>query len=310
MILLARRLARMPGEPGVASAQGFRGRPAPPTLRQTASLLVLLIAALNGLVAQSAPTPHRAILISFDGFSESRVRQFSNVVTAPTLWDMFRTGACAEAARPAFPSVTPTGHAALWTGAYGNVNGITARANGKLPLSQTSILDWIDGYRAPSLRAEPIWITAARQGKHVFSHMATQAPGPPGYPDVAEPLPEVAQARARAAATVQSLDLAAVNSTRADLRSARLPRRTVSRTRRAIGAGSTTPAFAGKHTAGIRVGVRQRGDSLHASHATPSGGAAVVSASRDASRGVVARVAPRIDRAARRALGRYSEPLR
>src|SRR5678815_5598896 len=123
MILLARRLARMAGESGVASVQGlrgFRGRFAP-MIRQAASVVVAGVGALgtagalSRLVAQSAPTPHRAILISFDGFSEPRMRQFSNATAAPTLWNMFRTGACAEAARPAFPSVTPTGHAALWT---------------------------------------------------------------------------------------------------------------------------------------------------------------------------------------------------
>ena len=318
MILLARRMAGMAGEPGVASAQGFRrsgGRTTSPAVRQTAALLVLLIAALNGLVAQSAPTPHRAILISFDGFSESRVRQFSNAVTAPTLWNMFRTGVCAEAARPAFPSVTPTGHAALWTGAYGNVNGITARANGKLPLSQTSIVDWVDGYRAPALRAEPIWITAARQGKRAFVHMATQAPGPPGYPDVAEPLPGVAQARARAAATVQSPNLAAVNVYNEQISEARVVTAANSELHVARG-------WRGLEPLGVRGGSTPHelawafgdtGDSLHALlYATASGGAAVVSASRDASRGVVARVAPTESTEPRgRTLGRYfSEPLR
>ena len=94
---------------------------------------------------------------------------------------MFRNGVCAESVRPAFPSVTPTGHASIWTGAYANVNGVAAQSNGMLPVTVTSILDWTDGYKATSLRAEPIWITAARQGKTVYSHMATQSPRPPTY---------------------------------------------------------------------------------------------------------------------------------
>src|SRR5204863_9903432 len=121
-------------------------------------------------------TGHRAILVSFDGMSEGPIRQFTDSDATPSLWTMFRDGACAASVRPAFPSVTPVAHAAIWTGAYANVNGIAAIANGKLPLSETTILDVVDGYRAPSLRAEPIWIAAARQDRRVFSHMATQSP--------------------------------------------------------------------------------------------------------------------------------------
>lgn len=73
------------------------------------------------------------MIVSFDGFSEPWFRTFTDSISAPHLWRMFEQGTCADAARPAFPSVTPSGHAAIWTGAYGNVNGIAAGANGALP---------------------------------------------------------------------------------------------------------------------------------------------------------------------------------
>src|ERR1043165_7594816 len=122
-------------------------------MRTLSGLIVLLAASASTALAQN----HRAILISFDGFSEQRFREYSDSATAPHIWTMFKTGVCAESARPAFPSVTPTSHAAIWTGAYSNVNGVSAHSNAELPIQDNTILDWTDGYKATALRAEPIW---------------------------------------------------------------------------------------------------------------------------------------------------------
>lgn len=174
-----------------------------------ASVNPLSLAAPAVLAAQR--TSHRAIIASFDGFSESWFRTYADSLSAPHLWRMFEQGMCADAARPAFPSVTPSGHAAIWTGAYGNVNGIAAAANGALPWATTTILDAVDGYKAPSLRAEPVWLAAARQGKRVFSHLATQSPQPPGFPPVDGSTPELDSARARDARASTRLGVGAVN---------------------------------------------------------------------------------------------------
>ncbi len=170
------------------------------------------VAVAPRLLAQSAqPSPHRAILVSFDGFSEQRFRELADSAAAPHVWAMFRRGVCAESVRPAFPSVTPTGHASIWTGAYANVNGVAASSNGMLPVTMTSILDWTDGYKATSLRAEPIWIAAARQGKTVYSHMATQSPQPPTYMPIVRPIPALDSARASGVAAMRMPTIAAVN---------------------------------------------------------------------------------------------------
>ena len=154
----------------------------------------------------------RAIVISFDGFSEQRLREYSDSLTAPHLWSLFQAGICAEAVRPGFPSTTPVSHASIWTGAYPNVTGISASANGAYPHWGTTILERTDGYSSEVLRAEPIWISAARQGKRVFSHMATQAPGVPGYPPVNEPEPRLDSARERARRTLLQRNVAVVNT--------------------------------------------------------------------------------------------------
>ena len=103
------------------------------------------------LLSRSAQAQrHRAIVVSFDGLSEAPARMFMDSLNTPTLWSMFHRDVCADGARPAFVSVTPSGHAAIWTGAYGNVNGIEAIGNGALPLDRTTILETTDGYRAPT----------------------------------------------------------------------------------------------------------------------------------------------------------------
>ncbi|HEY4139529.1 MAG TPA: alkaline phosphatase family protein, partial [Casimicrobiaceae bacterium] len=170
-----------------------------------------IILAARGLAQAPNSSAHRAILVSFDGFSEQRFREYADSVSAPHVWSMFRGGVCAESVRPAFPSVTPVGHASIWTGAYANVNGVSAQSNGKLPVTMTSILDWTDGYKATSLRAEPIWIAAARQGKTVYSHMATQSPQPPSYMPVVRPIPSLDSARASSIAAMAMPTIAAVN---------------------------------------------------------------------------------------------------
>ncbi len=124
----------------------------------------------------------RAILISFDALNERRALETVPAAAIPTFRAMFDNAACAASARPAFPSVTAPGHAALWTGAYGNVNGISANSQPQLPRSENSLTSRVSGYFVDALRAEPIWITAARAGRRVAGHHVTQAPKAPGYP--------------------------------------------------------------------------------------------------------------------------------
>jgi len=178
-------------------------------MKWTCFTALIVLAPFRPGSAQAAP--RRAILISFDGFSEQRVREYADSLSAPNIWSMLRDGVCADAVRPMFPSVTPAGHASIWTGAYGNVNGVSAASNGALPLQSTTILDYVDGFSVRSLRAEPIWITAARQGKSVYSHNATQSPQPPGYEPATLPSPDLDAARARAAEALARPNVAVLN---------------------------------------------------------------------------------------------------
>lgn len=126
-------------------------------------------------------SPRRAILVSFDALNEQRALTSIPAAAIPAFRALFANGACAASARPPFPSVTAPGHAALWTGSYGNVNGISANAMPRLPRSRNSLTSRVSGYFVDNLRAEPIWITATRAGLRVTGQHVTQAPGAPGY---------------------------------------------------------------------------------------------------------------------------------
>jgi len=134
------------------------------------------------------------------------------VESVPAIRRLFSEGACAAWARPAFPSLTAPGHASLWTGAYGNVTGISANDQPRLPLDEHTLLDRISGFSFEALRAEPIWLTAGRAGVSVVGHHVTQAPGPPGYPAILGPPDDSLLAlRSAAARDVRSPHIALLN---------------------------------------------------------------------------------------------------
>ena len=154
----------------------------------------------------------RAILLSIDSFSEDRMLRTLDSSAIPAIVRLFSQGACAQYARPAFPSVTAPGHAALWTGAYGDVSGIAGNWQPRLPRDRHTLVEGGSGFLAAALRAEPFWITAGAAGAIAVGHHVTQAPDAPGYPAVdGEPDAALAAARARAIATLASRNVHVVN---------------------------------------------------------------------------------------------------
>lgn len=129
-------------------------------------------------------TQRRAIVVSFDAFSESRLRSSVDRAAAPTFYSLFERGACAAYARPAMPSLTAPSHASIWTGTWGDVSGISANNQPILPRDQHSLTELASGFASAGLRAEPIWVTASLTGMRVAGHHPTQAPGVPGYPQL------------------------------------------------------------------------------------------------------------------------------
>ena len=171
----------------------------------------------------------RAILVAYDSFNENRVRDTRSeqelrrshnripratldTSKVPAITRLFRDAACAASARPAFPSVTSPGLASLWTGAYGDVSGISANWQPMLPRDRHTLLEMASGYLVTGLRAEPMWISAGADGGRVTAHHVTQAPLPPEYRAVTgERDTRLEAARARASEVLARAGVRVVN---------------------------------------------------------------------------------------------------
>lgn len=155
-----------------------------PPARKSLPLLVLcasLVSAGNTVSAETAPEQKRAILISVDALNEAVLRNTLTAEQAPALFEVFDHGSCARYATPAFPSLTAPGHSAIWTGAYGDVTGISGNSQHRLPRDAHTIADTVSGYPSGPLSAESLWLAAGRSGIRVAAHQTTQSPGVPGY---------------------------------------------------------------------------------------------------------------------------------
>jgi len=129
-------------------------------------------------VRQPEASSRRAIFVSFDAMNQDRARRTVDPAAIPNLLAFFDQASCADGARPMWPSLTAASHAALWTGTYGNVNGVVANTMTPLPWADFSLTETQSGFDARQLESEPIWIAAARQGRRVVDHHGTQT----GYP--------------------------------------------------------------------------------------------------------------------------------
>jgi predicted AlkP superfamily phosphohydrolase/phosphomutase len=141
-------------------------------------LIVLWLAQSPDIFAQrraSASRPNgKVILTSLDGLAYKIWSDDPATRELRTLRRIASGGVVAKGMIQSFPSVTPAGHAAVWTGAYGNISGIVAAGNPVLPRSEHTFLERQSGYNGDMLHAEPLWVTAARQGINVVAHQATQ----------------------------------------------------------------------------------------------------------------------------------------
>lgn len=169
-------------------------------------LRVLLLALVTGCTSGSSGgtggthTHPPAILVSIDALNEAILRRTLAPEEAPTFHRLFDEGACAAHAETAFPSLTSASHAVLWTGAYGDVTGVTGNLQHALPRDRHTVLDMVRGFSWEVLGGEPLWITAGKEGIPVVGHHVTQGPWVPGYPAVeGERTPEQESRRAEAA---------------------------------------------------------------------------------------------------------------
>ena len=114
----------------------------------------------------------RAILASLDGAGAQLIDDAVARGVMPEMKRLREEGASARGSLTSLPAKTPAGHAALFTGAWSDRNGIGGT---EMPLPQASVVTSVSGFVSSSLRAEPLWVTAARQGLDASVASATQA---------------------------------------------------------------------------------------------------------------------------------------
>ena len=102
----------------------------------------------------------RAVLLSLDGAGAEVIDDAVTRGLMPRLAALRARGAFARGSISALPTKTAPGHAALFTGAWGDRNGIVGN---EVPVPGGSVLEVQTGYGSTPLTAEPIWYAAARQ---------------------------------------------------------------------------------------------------------------------------------------------------
>jgi predicted AlkP superfamily phosphohydrolase/phosphomutase len=113
----------------------------------------------------------RAVLLSLDGAGAEIIDDAVTRGLMPRLAALRARGASARGSISALPPKTAPGHAALFTGAWGDGNGIVGN---EVPVPGGSVLEVQTGYGSTPLTAEPIWYAAARQDLDAIVLAGTQ----------------------------------------------------------------------------------------------------------------------------------------
>jgi predicted AlkP superfamily phosphohydrolase/phosphomutase len=142
--------------------------------------LALILPLLAACAANPRPwTAHpehpRAIILSCDGGGDALFDRMIAAGRMPHLAALRARGLEAAYARTSFPSKTAPGHAAIWTGAWGHRNGILSNHVPLLPPAEHTLTEAEDGFHANLLQSEPVWVSAARQGKRTIVVQATHS---------------------------------------------------------------------------------------------------------------------------------------
>ena len=128
-------------------------------MRRLAALTIALAALLVSTVAAAGVSDERPpilVYISWDGSPGTEIDRLLAEGKLPNLRRLANTGVHVRRSVGNWPSVTPSGHAAVYTGAYGNVNGIT-EAQPRFPLEENFVTAFgPSAFSAENLLEEPI----------------------------------------------------------------------------------------------------------------------------------------------------------
>ncbi len=127
-------------------------------------LIVLSLFILN--ISLSNEDPY-VLIVSFDGFRYD----YTNLTATPNFDILAKEGVKANGLIPVFPSLTFPNHYSIATGAYAGTHNITGNSFYDKQFGEKYSLYDHDKVRDPKFyKAEPIWVTAERQGIHSASY--------------------------------------------------------------------------------------------------------------------------------------------
>lgn len=111
----------------------------------------------------------KLISIVWDGAPDWVIDRLLVEGKLPNVARLATNGFRAETCIPAWPSKTAVGHASIFTASWPDHHGISNNTVGLLPRSQHGLEESMRGFDGRALQSEPIWVSAARQGKRVVS---------------------------------------------------------------------------------------------------------------------------------------------
>ena len=116
------------------------------------------------------------LFMSWDGTPAWLLDKLLAAGKMPNVARLIADGAKADYSIGNWASKTAAGHAAVFTGAFGDVSGIPGNAVGLMPSAGHTIVEGsVSGYSSANLMAEPFWIAAIRQGRRAAAVSVTQS---------------------------------------------------------------------------------------------------------------------------------------
>jgi len=135
------------------------------------------------LAALLAQSPTKLVTVVWDGAPDWVIDEMLAKGELPNVARLKENGVHAQSVIPGWPSKTAVGHAAIFTGAWMNVNGVTNNSVGLLPRAENDLNANRSGFNSASLTAEPIWVTAALAGRKVVALSAATSYPPQPFVD-------------------------------------------------------------------------------------------------------------------------------
>lgn len=118
----------------------------------------------------------RLLILSLDGLAWDLAKQKMAEGKLPALAALASRGAVATGGSlSCYPAKTAPAHATLWTGCWADRHQVLGNETPRLPRGSHTILEHRPGFDAEALLAEPLWRTAAREGRSVTVVQATHA---------------------------------------------------------------------------------------------------------------------------------------